>query len=191
MDVDIDLKTDFKPEDYFPEAVLAAMVQDGEYRRHQAGAYFQNIAKDPITGLAAIPYKEAEEIGYFKIDFLHLSILDSFESKEEIRALLKVEPEWVLLKSHVVVSKLFQLHRHYDVVQEIAPTSVQDLADCIAIIRPGKRYLLPYYLKDRVAVRKQLYQKPKDGKAYFKKSHAIAYALTIVLQLHLINAGVL
>ena len=191
MDVDIDLRTDFDPLEHFPEATKASRIQDGVIKPHPAGAYFQKIARDKVSGLAAIPFHEAEDLGYFKIDFLHLSFLDNFESKEEIRILLKREPEWFLLQSPFIVSKLFQLGKHYDLVKQVNPKSVLDLADCIALIRPAKRYLLDYYLKDRVAVRKALYQKPNDDRAYFKKPHAISYALTIVLQLHLISAGVL
>jgi len=191
MDVDIDLKTDFNPLDCFTNIVKASMVHNGEIKPHPAGVYFQKIAKDKITGLAAIPFKEAENEGYFKIDFLHLSVLDNFENKDEIRALLKREPDWCLLQSPDVVSKLFQLHNHYDVVKQIKPQSVEDLADCIALIRPGKRHLLDRYLKNKNAIRKVLYKKPINESAYFKKSHSIAYALTIVLQLHLISAGIL
>ena len=191
MDVDIDLRTDFDPLDYFPEAVRASRVQDGELKPHPAGAYLQAMAKDNVTGLAAIPYDRAEDLGYFKVDFLHLSILDNFESKAEVRALLKKEPDWLLLQSPDAVSKLFQLHKHFDLVVQVKPQSVQELADCIALIRPGKRYLLNAYLKDRNAVRQQLYTKPEDDRAWFKKPHAIAYALTITLQLHLIGAGIL
>lgn len=191
MDVDIDFKTDFEPLDYFDTAICASRVQNDELLKHNAGVYFQTIPKDSITGLAAIPYKQAQDEGYFKIDFLHLSILDNFESKEEIRALLKCEPDWLLLQQPSVVSRLFQIHKHFDLVSKVRPTSVQELADVIALIRPGKRYLLQAYLKDRNAIRTELYRKPDDGRAYYKKPHAVAYALTIVLQLHLVSGNII
>jgi len=191
MDVDIDLKTDFNPLDHFPEAIRASRIQDGEIKPHPAGVYFQRIAQDKVTGLAAIPFNEAEDEGYFKVDLLHLSFLDNFKNKDEIRTLLKREPDWCLMQSPSVVSKLFQLHKHYDVVKAIRPESVLSLADCIAIIRPAKRWLLPRYLENPEGLRNALYAKPKNDKPYFKKPHAISYALTIVLQLHLIGAGAL
>jgi len=191
MDVDIDLRTNFKPDDYFPEAVRASRVEKGKLKPHLAGVYFQKIARDKISNLSAIPFNYAEDQGYFKIDMLHLAILDNFESKDEIRGLLKHEPDWKLLENPDIVGKLFQLHKHFDVVSLIKPKSVQELADAIAIIRPGKRYLLQAYVKDRNAIRTELYRKPDDGKRYFKKSHSLAYSLTIVLQLHLIKAGIL
>lgn len=191
MDIDIDFKSDFDPLDYFDEAVRASMVKKGDLSKHPVGAYFQNMPKDKITGLAAIPYEQAEELGYFKIDFLHLSILDNFENKNEIRALVKVEPDWSLLQNEEVVSKLFQIHRHFKVLDQIKPTSVQELADAISLIRPAKRQLLYAYTKNKELIRQELYKRPDDDQYYFKKSHAISYALTIVLQLHLIKGGVM
>ena len=191
MDIDIDFPTDFDPLDYFDQAVRASMVKKEDLSKHPVGAYFQNIPKDKLTGLAAIPYEQAEELGYFKIDFLHLSILDNFGSKDEIRALVNIEPDWTLLQDEEVVEKLFQIHRHYKVLKQIKPTSAQELADCIALIRPGKRHLLDAYTKNKELIRQELYRKPDDDQYYFKKSHAIAYALTIVLQLHLIKGGIL
>ena len=144
-----------------------------------------------VTGLAAIPFKEAEDQGYFKIDFLHLSLLDYFEDKQQMRALMKMEPDWSLLEDEEVVLKLFQVHRQHKLLSKLKPKSVQELADAIALIRPGKRQLLSAYMKDREAVRPELYTKPDDGGMYYKKPHAVAYALTIVLQLHLIKGEIL
>lgn len=189
MDVDIDLKTDFDPLKYFSGAIRASMVKDGDLVKHPAGAYFQPIPVDSVTGLAAIPYEQAEELGYFKVDFLHLSLLDYFDNKQQIRTLLKQEPDWALLENPDIVGKLFQIHRHYDLIAQVKPRSVQELADCIALIRPGKRALVHAYIKNREKVREQLYMKPQEG-YYFKKSHAIAYAMTIVLQLHLAKGGI-
>lgn len=191
MDVDIDFPTSFDPLEIFSTAVRASMLRDGKLSKHPAGAYFQRAPVDSITGLSAIPFKQAEDVGYMKIDFLHLSVLNDFDNKDEIRALLKVEPDWMLLQQPGVVAKLFQIHKNHELLYRVKPTSVIELADCIALIRPGKIVLVDAYLKNRVATRKILYTKAENDKYVFKKSHAIAYALTIVLQLHLIKAGIL
>lgn len=188
MDIDIDLKTDFDPKEFF-DVTLASMVENGELKKHNAGVYFQHVPKDTVTGLSAIPYKDAEDEGFIKIDMLHLSILNMFDSKYEIKELLKREPDWDLLKKRTVVEKLFQLGKHYEVVYKIAPRSISELSDALAIIRPSKRRLLDKYLKDKDSVIKELYTKrePSD----MRKSHTIPYSMIIVLQLHLIKAGIL
>ena len=195
MDIDIDLPTTFDATKLF-EVVRASMVKNGELVKHPVGVYFQRIAEDPITGLAAIPYKDAEQLGYFKIDLLHLSLLDYFNSKEEMRALLKREPNWNLLKREAVVQKLFQINKQFELVNQVQPRSVETLADCIALIRPSKRPLINTYVKAKTEeqkekIRRLLYSKPQDNNVWFKKAHAVAYALTIVLQMHLIEAEIL
>jgi DNA polymerase III alpha subunit len=188
MDIDIDLKTNFDPRKIFANAIPASRVNEDELVKHPCGVYFQTIPVDPITELAAIPYEEAEVMGYFKIDFLHLSALDHFNSKDEIRALIAKQPDWTLLLNEEHVSKMFQINKRADLLAKVRPTSVQELADCIALIRPGKKHLLEQYLRNKEQTRKELYKKTEDGYS-FKRSHAISYALTIVLQLHLIEQG--
>lgn len=186
-DIDIDFPSSFNPQHLFENAVQASMIKKNELVKHPCGMYFQNMAVDPITGLAAIPYEEAEVLGYFKIDFLHLTVLDSFKTKSEIRQLLKKEPNWDLLLNEQVVLQLFQLNKHTALLQQIKPRSIEELADTIALIRPGKRILLDSYLRDRKGTRPKLYRQTADDKSSFRKGHALAYALTIVLQLHAIE----
>lgn len=184
MDIDIDLPKDFDPKEYF-DVVPALMVEEGEVRKHPAGVYFQKIPVDLESGLAAIPYKKTEDLGFTKIDFLHLSLLEKFESKEQIKSLLKKEPNWNLLNDSSVVESLFHIGKHFDVVSQVKPKSVMELADIMALIRPGKRKLLSAYVNDPNAVREELYTKRINSD--MRKAHAVSYAMLIVLQLHLIG----
>lgn len=188
MDIDLDLQSSFNPGVFFNKGVQASMVKTGKLVKHPVGIYFQNIAKDPITQLAAIPYKQAEQLGYFKVDFIHLSLLDSFKSKQQIRKLVKIPPNWKMLEDRNVVERLFHIHDHFDLIQRVKPQSIEELADCVALIRPGKYKLIPIYLKDKKLARTFLYIK-KDQQYTFKKGHAISYAINIVLNLHLISSA--
>jgi len=189
MDVDIDLPTKFDPTKTFPNIVLASMIKDGNLTKHPCGAYFQNIGQDPISKVAAIPFRDATDAGFMKIDFLHLGILDDIESKAQIRALIKIDPDWDLLKDPHVVEQLFHIKNHFSLINSVQPRSIQDLADCMALIRPNKRQLLGEYMSNRNTVRPLLYRSGTDDKSSFKLSHAIAYAHNIVIQLHLIAKG--
>ena len=62
------------------------------------------------------------------------------------------------------------------------PKSVEELAEVLAVIRPAKRHLLN---ESKEKISKEVWIKPDDGSYYFKKAHAIAYALSIVVQLNL------
>lgn len=191
MDIDIDFSGTFNPNSLFKKAVPASMIKNNDILKHPCGYYLQNMAIDELTGLAAIPYEEAEVVGYFKIDFLHINVLDNFKSKTEIRQLVKKEPNWDLLLDEKIVSTLFQIGKQFNIISQVKPRSIQELADVVAMIRPAKRQLLGEYLINRDNTRNKLYRQGLDDKSSFKKGHAIAYSLTIVLQLHLIERNML
>ena len=108
------------------------------------------------------------------------------ESYEQLDELLEMEPMWDLLQHAEIVEKLFHIHAHYNIVSKMKPTSVEELAAVLAIIRPAKRSLLG---KDWNTVFLTVWDKPTDGTYYFKKAHAISYAMAIVLQLNMLVKG--
>jgi hypothetical protein len=186
FDIDVDLPVGTDIRRLFPSAVPASRVDKDELVKHPCGHYFENIAVDHLTGLAAIPHKEAGDMGYTKIDFLHLSLLNAFETKTEFRKACRKEPDWNLLKDRAIVAQLFQIKNHYDTIQKVSPKSVQELADIVALIRPDKRHLLNDYVRNRQKIRPMLYRSLDDDKSAFRKGHSIAYSVTIVAQLNLL-----
>jgi DNA polymerase III alpha subunit len=191
-DIDVDMPSTFDAAKFFGSYIVtkASMLKDEKLQSHPCGVYFQEIPKDPLSNLSAIPYEAAEELGYFKVDFLHLDVYKYFESKQEIKDLLKIDPDWTLLNSPSIVSKLFQLSKHYEIIKKIQPKSILEVADVLALIRPGKAYVLNLYLRDKEKGRRELYKMDANGNYSFKKAHAISYAMVVVLQLHLLSAGI-
>lgn len=188
MDVDIDTQPTFDPTKVFPTWLRASVVRDGKLTPHPCGVYPQTAAKDPMTGLAAIPYDQAGDFGYLKVDFLHLNAYTAFKSRTEIEELISIEPNWSLLQLDSTHKKLFQLAKHGEMLKSIKPMNIMELADCMALIRPGKKTFIGLYIKNKSEARKALYAKDEKGYS-FKKSHALAYAYVVQLQLHLIEQG--
>ena len=93
------------------------------------------------------------------------------------------EPDWDMLKDPKIVENLFHLNGHYNIVSKLEPKNIEQLAAVLAIIRPAKRHLMH---KDWLDILKEVWVRPSDGSYFFKKSHAIAYAHAIVVQLNLI-----
>jgi hypothetical protein len=184
MDIDIDVEKNTIIEKLFP-VIKASMAQNGELVKHPVGYYFQAIPIDILTNLAAIPYDKALDEGFFKIDFLNLSLLSKFKSKAQMKELAKKEPNWSLLQNPEIVQELFHLNNHFDIISIVSPTSIDDLADIFALIRPNKRKLLDKYIKDKENTRKLLYI--KESSSDMRKSHAYSYALLIKLQLTLFS----
>lgn len=189
MDIDIDVADNKLARQLLKTSTRASIVENGMLKNHPVGVYLQSIPVDMITGMAAIPYDLADEYGYKKIDILNLKFLENFTSKKQIRTLLKREPDWNLLLDDEVIPKLFHLAKHSAVLKKLKPSTVEELADVLALIRPNKRHLIDKYKNDKATTRKELYVKldPSD----LRKSHAVPYALIIVLQLHLIKGGII
>jgi len=177
------------PTKIFENVVRASIYGDNKLTPHPCGVYFQDVPTDPITKLAAIPYDLADHLECFKVDFLHNHVYDYFSSHDEIKELVKHDPDWKLLEMPSVIKQLFQVNNQVEVVLKVKPTSILELADCLALIRPQKKYLLDQYLADRTKIRSELYRQGEGGYS-FKKGHAVAYSMVIVLQLHLIKAGI-
>jgi DNA polymerase III alpha subunit len=150
---------------------------------HNTGIYVQPIPYDPVTNLASIDYKTAEDRGYMKLDFLNVGIYAGVRSEAHLIELMNIEPLWDLLLEDDFTDKLFHVNGHGAILREMKPRSIEELAAVLAIIRPAKRHLIG---KDWIAVMSNVWTRPDGDEYYFKKSHAIAYAHAIVVQMNLI-----
>jgi hypothetical protein len=160
---------------------IPAILEDG--RKHNTGVYCHNIPVNPLTGLASIDYKTAEERGYFKIDFLNVNIYQDIQNEDHLNKLLQKEPLWDLLLEEKFVDLLFHLNGHLDVLKKTCPTSVEQLGAVLAMIRPAKRYLIG---KDWTTIMKEVWTKPENDEYFFKKAHAISYAMAVIVHMNLL-----
>lgn len=187
-DIDIDVKSSFDPS--FTRWIPASVYDEEKQtlKAHPVGMHPQKIPVDPLTGLSAIPYDRAEEFGYAKVDFLTLYLYDKVLDRAELSQFLNTEPDWSLLQDQHVQPKLFQLHKHGEILNLLKPNCIEDIACILALVRPGKRQLIGLYQKSKHLAEDVLWE--DSGSGYqFKKSHAICYAMVIQVQLHLIQLG--
>ena len=161
----------------------ASIIKDDKIEKHKTGVYFHAVPTHPITGHSTLDYKKAEDRGYFKIDCLNVNIYKNIKSKQELVELMIEEPDWDMLKDPKIVENLFHLNSHFNIVSKLEPKNIEQLAAVLAIIRPAKRGLM---YKNWVDILKDVWVKPTDGSYFFKKSHAVAYAHAIVVQMNLI-----
>ena len=165
------------------EHIPASRLDNNRLVKHNTGVYLHAVPVDAVSGLCQIPYEQAEEQKYFKIDFLNVGIYKGVRDDEHLAQLMNQEPLWDLLQQEEFVNLLFHLNGHGDVLRKTYPTSVEQLSAVLAMIRPAKRYLIG---KDWTTIMKEVWTIPETGEYYFKKSHATAYALAIVVQMNLI-----
>jgi DNA polymerase III alpha subunit len=181
-DIDIDFADRTKVLDII-EHVPAAIKDNGTFKKHNTGVYCHSIPYNPLTDTASFDYKEAENRGYLKIDFLNVNVYKDVQSEDHLVRLLNTEPLWDLLLQDDFTSLLFHVNGHGAILRQMKPTSIEELAAVLAVIRPAKRYLIG---KDWQTVKAEVWQRPAGDEYYFKKAHAVAYAAAIVVQMNLI-----
>ncbi len=182
MDIDIDLAD----RDQLLKLVThipASIDKQGTLVKHNTGVYFQLLPWDWNSNLSTVDYDSAEQQQYFKIDLLNVHLYKQVKSEAHLDALLKQTPMWELLEHEDVVSQLTHLNGNFDVVNKLKPTGILELAACLAIIRPSKRYLLG---ETWSKIFEEVWTAPSDGAYYFKKAHALAYAHLVVVHLNLL-----
>lgn len=191
FDIDVDVKASTNKQNYGVRLSVVTISNSADFDRispHPSGfvlpASDGSVPPfDPETGLVSVEADMVASMGFNKVDLLTNTFYDKFDSKDEVLAALdSVESfDWGKMQDKSFVEQLPHLSNHFALIRQVQPKSIEDLADCLALIRPGKVDLLQDYLKDKARTRPRLYIRPSNGGIYFKKSHAIAYALMIVV----------
>ena len=163
--------------------VPASIIKNSDVKKHLTGIYVQEIPVNPLTGTASFDYKEAENRGYFKLDFLNVSVYSEIRDETHLNKLMEREPLWELLEQKEFVDLLFHLNGHSQVLKIMKPKNIEQLAICLALIRPAKRHLLG---KSWDQLRQEIWKPDPNGNYGFKKSHAISYAHLVVVHMNLI-----
>ena len=152
-------------------------------KKHNTGVYANEIPHNPVDNLSTIEHKTADERGYFKLDFLNVSIYKDVKNEQHLQQLIRKEPIWQLLEHNEFSDKVFHLNGHGELLRQLKPSSVSQLAATLAIIRPAKRYLANKSWSD---IMENVWTKPLDDSYYFKKAHAVGYAMACVVHMNLI-----
>lgn len=184
MSADIDL--DFASRDdalKLIKHIPARMLYKGSPQRHNSGVYVQPIPYDPNLGCSALHYKEADERGYYKIDFLNVSVYQYIRDEEHYKTLLAAEPPWHRLAEYDFVREVAHIANHPERVAAHMPDSIPRMAMFLAALRPGKSHLLGKSWKE---MGKTIWDKCDDEYA-FKKAHSVAYASLVALHMNIIN----
>ena len=163
--------------------IRASRIENNQLVKHNTGVYLHEVPVNAVENVCAVPYEQAEEQDYFKIDFLNVSLYKGIRDEKHLIELMNREPLWDLLEQEDFVNLLFHVNGHSSILKEMQPKTVEQLAAILAMIRPAKRHLMG---KTWDEVMKEVWTKPNNNEYYFKKSHATAYAVAVVVQMNLI-----
>ena len=184
-DIDIDLAN---------RDQLLALIQitaarqntQGQTRRHTSGVYVTDIPRDPVHDCAAIDYETAEQLGYFKIDLLNMTVYQLIQNPEHYDQMLALEPPWSRLWTDPEwAQQLVHVGNYTQLLAAMRPDSIPRMAAFISVIRPGKAHLQNQPWED-------VFGSVWDGDAsrgfVFKQSHAVGYATLVALHMNLLNS---
>jgi hypothetical protein len=163
----------------------ARQINQGQVRRHNSGVYVTDIPWDPVNGCASIDYETAEQLRYFKIDLLNMTVYKMIQDQAHYNQMLAVEPPWSRLwKDPDWAKQLVHIGNYTELLETMRPDSIPRMAAFISIIRPGKAHLQGRSWED-------VFASIWDGDAslgfVFKQSHAISYAALVALHMNLLN----
>jgi len=178
-----DIDIDFADRDVILDKLHHRVAKLDSGKKHNTGIYATEVPHNPVDNMSTIEHKTAEDRGYFKLDFLNVSIYKTVQDEEHLTQLMNKEPLWDLLLHEEFSDNVFHLNNHGDVLKALQPKSIQQLAAVLAIIRPAKRHLLK---ESWETIMKEVWIKPTDGSYYFKKAHAISYAIACVVHMNLL-----
>lgn len=184
-DIDIDFANRDQVLNLLPHTP-ATIIKDKQATKHNTGVYFTDIPTDPFQGFASIDYKQAEDIGYLKLDFLNVSLYNQVKSEQHLIELMQQEPDWDKLYDRELCAQLIHVGNHYDTLIKMpeAVSSIARMAMFISVIRPAKRHLIG---KTWAEVAKTVWAPDPNGGYAFKRSHAIAYAHLVVVHMNLLT----
>ena len=178
-----DIDIDFADRNVILSKIQHRVAKLDTGKKHNTGVYATEVPHSPIDNLATIEHKTADERGYFKLDFLNVSIYKDVKDETHLTKLMEKEPIWQLLEHTDFSDKVFHLNGHGALLQQLKPTSVEQLAATLAIIRPAKRHLAN---ESWETIFEEVWTKPTDGAYYFKKAHGTSYAMACVVHMNLI-----
>jgi len=183
MSADIDL--DFANREDLLKLVWHTPARQSNGRKHNSGIYVTDIPRDPVADCAALDSETAEQRGYFKLDFLNMSVYQLVRDPAHYEAMLTATPPWERLWTDGAwASQLVHVGNYTDLLKTMRPDSIPRMAAFISIIRPGKAHLQTRSWNEVFAS----VWDGDDSQGYtFKKSHSISYAALVALHMNLTN----
>jgi len=189
MKFNSDIDIDFGDRDLLLDKIKhipASMRKVDPIRKHNTGIYVTEIPYDPINDMSSLDYAEAEKRGYIKLDLLNVHVYNKVRDEKHLIELMR-DPNWNKLNDPEFVEKLIHLSNHYYSLKKMPEpvNSIPRLAMFLAAIRPAKKHLigLPW-----AEVAKSIWEKDHTGYS-FKKSHSLAYAMLVVVNMNLLEEG--
>lgn len=181
-----DIDIDFADRQKILELIRHIPASIDENTAHNTGVYVTDIPVNPMTQRSALDYHSAEQRGYIKLDLLNVNLYQQVQSPDHLDQLLKSPVPWARLNQKSFCEQLIHIGNHYNLLQRMSEPidSITRMAMFLAVIRPAKRDLIG---RPWAEVARTVWLKSSDGSYGFKKSHGIAYAHLVAVNMVLLD----
>ena len=182
MSADIDL--DFANREDVLKLIQHTPARQSNGRKHNSGIYVTDIPVDPMAGCASLDSETAEQRGYFKLDFLNMSVYQLVRDPAHYEAMLTATPPWSRLwTDREWAGQLVHVGNYTDLLKTMRPDSIPRMAAFISIIRPGKAHL---QTRPWTEVFASVWDGDESRGYTFKKAHALSYSALVALHMNLL-----
>jgi hypothetical protein len=184
-----DIDIDFADRTHVLKHIHGTPARLNTGKQHNTGVYFTDI---PVAsdGIATLDHETAEELGYFKLDLLNVSVYEHVRDEMHLIDLMHTEPDWSRLwTDREYCERVIHIGNHYELVNQMRPDSIARMAMLLAVIRPGKAHLRG---KDWATVAESVWQRPTENvfnSYFFKKSHSVSYAHLVVVHMNILASA--
>ena len=69
-----DIDIDFADRDVVLDKINHRIARLNKDKKHNTGVYVTEIPHNPVDNMSTLDYEEADDRGYFKLDFLNVSL---------------------------------------------------------------------------------------------------------------------
>lgn len=185
-DVDIDF-ADRKQALALLEHIPASLRRNKNLERHNTGIYFHAVPIDPITKICSLPYDLAEARGFYKIDCLNVHVYEKIKDEQHLIKLMNQHIDYSIFDYEEFTKDIIHLGNHANLVSQLKPRSISDIAMILALIRPGKKHLIDTCKKFGFSsIKDEIWTDSNTGSYIFKKSHAFSYAMLVKVHANLL-----
>ena len=116
-----DIDIDFADRSIVLDKIKHLVAKLDTEKKHNTGVSRSEIPTIPVDMLSTIDYEKAEDRGYFKLDFLNVSLYKDIKDEEHLLRLMKKEPMWELLQHEEFTDPTILFKRTWDGGEETLP----------------------------------------------------------------------
>jgi DNA polymerase III alpha subunit len=164
----------------FLDHIPASIISKNKIEKHTTGVYFHVVPVDPLSNLCSIDYDRASMMNCYKIDLLNVSVYQQIKDEEQLLNLINCEIDFKIFDDESFTSKVIHFSNHAPLVSQLKPRSIEHIAMILALIRPGKKYLISDAISNGLSsIQDKIWLDENNGLFTFKKSHSFGYAMLV------------